>query len=195
MRSSAPRQNIGYTISPFWRTFTPQSGLWSLTRRVRQPQSGSGGRRRADRSEDDHRLPRCESIGRKACGAGGRLRPALGRASGRRLRRSTRARSPHPSMAYARSEKAIAGVMAHERRIDEACECATAEVGEHFSPLCASWASPRSSGRFTRDKTAEAAIINSLHSDLLVVGPPGAQRPAGRHVGREDPACQRRSLC
>ena len=33
-------------------------------------------------------------------------------------------------MAYARSEKAIAGVVAHERRVDEACECTTAEVGD-----------------------------------------------------------------
>src|SRR5580693_2809556 len=42
----------------------------------------------------------------------------------------------HPSMAYARSEKAIAGVVAHERRVDEACACTTTEVGDHFQALC-----------------------------------------------------------
>ena len=36
----------------------------------------------------------------------------------------------HPAFGYARSEKAIAGVLAHERRVDEACECTTSEVGE-----------------------------------------------------------------
>jgi hypothetical protein len=42
----------------------------------------------------------------------------------------------HPSMAYARSEKAIAGVLAHERRLEDACECTAGEVGEHFQSLC-----------------------------------------------------------
>ena len=78
----------------------------------------------------------------------------------------------HHSMAYARSEKAIAGVIAHERRIEDACECATAEMGEYFRTLCAEL---NVSGEFRaihRGKTAEAAIINSLHSDLLVIGHP-----------------------
>jgi nucleotide-binding universal stress UspA family protein len=78
----------------------------------------------------------------------------------------------HPSMAYARSEKAIGDVIAHERRIEDACECTTAEVGDYFRTLCAG---SNISGDFRpihRDKTAEAAIINSLHSDLLVIGHP-----------------------
>jgi len=78
----------------------------------------------------------------------------------------------HPSMAYARSEKAIAGVMAHERRIEDACECTTAEVGEHFRTLCARWNVSGDFRPIQRGKTAEAAIINSLHSDLLVIGHP-----------------------
>ena len=45
--------------------------------------------------------------------------------------------TPHPSVAYARSEKAIAGVIAHELRVADACECTTAEVGDHFRALCA----------------------------------------------------------
>ncbi len=78
----------------------------------------------------------------------------------------------HPSVAYARSEKAIAGVMAHERRIEDACGCTTGEVGDHFRSLCAKL---KVSGEFRpiqRDKTAEMAIINSLHSDLLIIGHP-----------------------
>ena len=80
--------------------------------------------------------------------------------------------TPHPSMAYARSEKAIAGVIAHERRLDDACECTTAEVGEQFPALCAELGVSAEFRPIHRDKTAEAAIINSLHSDLLVIGHP-----------------------
>src|ERR1700741_4397120 len=43
----------------------------------------------------------------------------------------------HPSIAYARREKAIAGVVAYERRVEGVCEGTTAQVGEHFQALCA----------------------------------------------------------
>jgi nucleotide-binding universal stress UspA family protein len=79
---------------------------------------------------------------------------------------------PHPSLAYARSEKAIAGVVAHERRIDDACECTTAEVGEWFRGLCADAGVTAEFRPIDRAKTAEVAIINSLHSDLIVIGHP-----------------------
>jgi nucleotide-binding universal stress UspA family protein len=78
----------------------------------------------------------------------------------------------HPSLAYARSEKAIAGVVAHERRIDEACECTTAEVGEWFLGLCDGLGVNAEFRPIDRAKTAEVAIINSLHSDLIVIGHP-----------------------
>jgi nucleotide-binding universal stress UspA family protein len=80
--------------------------------------------------------------------------------------------SLHPAMAYARSEKAIAGVVAHERRLDEACECAMAEVGDRFTALCAEREVSAEFRPINRAKTAEAAIIRSLHSDLLVIGHP-----------------------
>jgi nucleotide-binding universal stress UspA family protein len=80
--------------------------------------------------------------------------------------------TPHPSLAYARSEKAIAGVIAHERRVEDACECTTAEVGEHFQTLCAGLGVSSEFRPIQRGKTAETAIINSLHSDLLIVGHP-----------------------
>jgi nucleotide-binding universal stress UspA family protein len=79
---------------------------------------------------------------------------------------------PHPSVAFARSEKAIAGVVAHERRIDDACECTTAEVGEWFQALCAELGVDAQFRPIDRAKTAEVAIINSLHSDLIVIGHP-----------------------
>ncbi len=79
---------------------------------------------------------------------------------------------PHPSMAYARSEKAIAGVVAHERRIDDACECTTAEVGEWFQALCEKHGIHGEFRPIDRANTAAVAIINSLHSDLIVIGHP-----------------------
>jgi nucleotide-binding universal stress UspA family protein len=79
---------------------------------------------------------------------------------------------PHPSLAYARSEKAIAGVVAHERRIEETCEGACAEVGEYFRALCARLNIPGDYRPIQRERTAEAAVSNSLHSDLLVIGHP-----------------------
>jgi nucleotide-binding universal stress UspA family protein len=80
--------------------------------------------------------------------------------------------TPHPSVAYARSERAIAGVIAHERRVDEACECTTTEVCEHFQALCDGLGVSAEFRAIQRGKTAETAIINSLHSDLLVIGHP-----------------------
>lgn len=82
----------------------------------------------------------------------------------------------HPSMAFARSQKGMAGVVAHERRIDDACECATNEVGDRFAALCARMDVAAEFRPIKRDRTAEAAIISSLHSDLLVVGHP---QPSG----------------
>ena len=80
--------------------------------------------------------------------------------------------APHPSLAYARSEKAIAGVIAHEQRVADACECTSAEVGDHFRALCVRLGVSGEFRPIHRDKTEAAAIINSLHSDLLIVGHP-----------------------
>jgi nucleotide-binding universal stress UspA family protein len=79
---------------------------------------------------------------------------------------------PHPSTAFARSEKAIAGVVAHERRLDDACECTTAELGDWFRDLCAELGVDAEFRPIDRAKTVDVAIINSLHSDLIVVGHP-----------------------
>jgi hypothetical protein len=78
----------------------------------------------------------------------------------------------HPSMAYARSGKSMGGVIAHERRVEETCACTTEEVGEYFRTLCASLNVTCDFRPIHRDRPAETAIINSLHSDLLVIGHP-----------------------
>ena len=78
----------------------------------------------------------------------------------------------HPSMAYARSEKAIAGVVAHEQRVAEACEGTAGEVGDFFRSMCERLGVSGEFRPIQRDRCAETAIANSLHSDLLVIGHP-----------------------
>lgn len=78
----------------------------------------------------------------------------------------------HPSMAYARSGKSMGGVIAHERRVEEACACTTEEVGEYFRTLCGRLNVTCDFRPIHRDRPTETAIINSLHSDLLVIGHP-----------------------
>jgi nucleotide-binding universal stress UspA family protein len=78
----------------------------------------------------------------------------------------------HPSLAFARHEKAIAGVVAHERRVEGACQCTTAEVGEQFEALCAQLGLSFEFRPIERGREADKAIINALHSDLLVIGHP-----------------------
>ncbi|HWF75695.1 MAG TPA: universal stress protein [Caulobacteraceae bacterium] len=78
----------------------------------------------------------------------------------------------HPSAAFARSEKAMAQVVAHERRMDEACEGARDELGDWFLQQCATAGLSAEFRPITRDKTVDAAIISSLHSDLMIIGHP-----------------------
>jgi nucleotide-binding universal stress UspA family protein len=80
--------------------------------------------------------------------------------------------SSHPSMAYARSGKSMGGVIAHERRVEEACACTTEEVGEYFRTMCGRLNVSCEFRPIHRDRPAETAIINSLHSDLMVIGHP-----------------------
>jgi nucleotide-binding universal stress UspA family protein len=78
----------------------------------------------------------------------------------------------HPSMAYARSEKAIAGVIAHERKQLDQCECTSDEVCAHFRDLCARLKVSAEFRKIDRGNPAQMAIVNSLHSDLLIIGHP-----------------------
>jgi hypothetical protein len=174
----------------FWRTFGARSirGVWRF--RVWQPHLGWNGH--ASRTEDDYRLPRREPSGeRRAAKAA-----ALAQRWGAHLVGAYvvfNGVMPHPSMAYARSEKAIAGVVAHERRVDDACECTTAEVGEWFrNALRRPWRQRRvPSDRPGQDRRGGDHQLAAFRSDRD--RPPEPERPAGRHVGGEGAAGQRRA--
>jgi hypothetical protein len=56
--------------------------------------------------------------------------------------------------------------------VEHACECTASEVGEHFKALCMRLNVPGEFRCIERGRAAEKAIINSLHSDLLVIGHP-----------------------
>jgi nucleotide-binding universal stress UspA family protein len=77
-----------------------------------------------------------------------------------------------PSMSYARGREAIDQVITCERRLDAAAEATAALVGENFRSLCARMNVPAEFRSIGRGRTAGEAILNSLHSDLVVVGHP-----------------------
>jgi nucleotide-binding universal stress UspA family protein len=78
----------------------------------------------------------------------------------------------HPSACYARGHKAIDQVITHERQLDAAAKAAAALVRGNFLALCARLNIPGEFRSIGRGKTAEEALLNSLHSDLVVVGHP-----------------------
>jgi hypothetical protein len=78
-------------------------------------------------------------------------------------------------MSYAIGHKAIHGVFAYEQQLDAAAEAAAAVVGEHFRSLCSRLDVRGEFRPIVRRKAAEEAILNSLHSDLVVVGHPEPQ--------------------
>ena len=82
----------------------------------------------------------------------------------------------HPSHSFARGEKAVKGVFAEQRRVDVDAEAAAAQLGEYFHALCAGLDVAGEFRPVGRGQPAEEAIVNSLHSDLVVVGHP---RPSG----------------
>jgi nucleotide-binding universal stress UspA family protein len=78
----------------------------------------------------------------------------------------------HPSDSWAIGERAITQVIAHEKKVRADDEEVASQVGEQFVDLCSrsdvscefrgiSWRQP-----------AEDAILNALHSDLVIVGHP-----------------------
>ena len=79
---------------------------------------------------------------------------------------------PHPSTSFVRGDEAIRRVIAREDQLDAAADAAAALVGTHFRALCARSDVPGEFRPIGRGKTAEEAIVNSLHSDLIVVGHP-----------------------
>ena len=71
---------------------------------------------------------------------------------------------------FAVGEKAIHSVIAYAQRLD--AEAYAALVGEHFRSLCVRFNVDGEFRPIGRRKTAAEAILNSLHSDLVVVGHP-----------------------
>jgi nucleotide-binding universal stress UspA family protein len=76
------------------------------------------------------------------------------------------------SMDFAVGHKAIHSVVAYAQRLDAEAEASAAMLAEHFRSLCVRF---NVNGEFRpigRRKTAAEAILDSLHSDLVVVGHP-----------------------
>ena len=78
----------------------------------------------------------------------------------------------HPSTSFVRGEDAIRRVIACELQRGADADAAAALVGAHFRALCARANVPGEFRPIGRGKTAEEAILSSLHSDLAVVGHP-----------------------
>lgn len=77
-----------------------------------------------------------------------------------------------PSMSYARGREAARQVIEYEHQLDGAAEAAAAIVGAKFRAVCATYGVPCEFRQIDRGSSAEDAVINSLHSDLVVVGHP-----------------------
>jgi nucleotide-binding universal stress UspA family protein len=78
----------------------------------------------------------------------------------------------HPSTCYARGHSAIDQVIIDGRELDTVAEAASALLAQHFSALLAE---AGVSGEFRpagRGRSAEETILDSLNSDLIVVGHP-----------------------
>ena len=76
------------------------------------------------------------------------------------------------SMDFAVGHKAIHSVVAYAQRLDADAEASAAMLAEHFRSLCVRF---NVNGEFRpigRRKTAAEAILDALHSDLVVVGHP-----------------------
>jgi nucleotide-binding universal stress UspA family protein len=76
------------------------------------------------------------------------------------------------SMDFAVGVKASHSVIAYAQRLDADAEASAALVGEHFRSLCVRFNVDGEFRPIGRRKTAAEAILNSLHSDLVVVGHP-----------------------
>lgn len=73
------------------------------------------------------------------------------------------------SISYARGQDAIRQVIV---QLDASAEAAAVIVKAQFQALCTRLNVPGEFRRIGREESAEAAVVNSLHSDLVVVGHP-----------------------
>jgi len=80
--------------------------------------------------------------------------------------------TPHPSMCYVRGESAIRQVIVDECDLEAVAEAASVLLGRRFRALCAGASVPGEFRAIRRGRTEEEAVLNSLQSDLVVVGHP-----------------------
>ena len=77
-----------------------------------------------------------------------------------------------PSESWAIGERAFQAVIAHEKRLRADAEAVAAHVSEHFQGLCTGWNVAGELRRIDGHRPAQGAILNALHSDLVIVGHP-----------------------
>jgi nucleotide-binding universal stress UspA family protein len=80
--------------------------------------------------------------------------------------------TPHPSMCYVRGGSAIRQVIVDECDLEAVAEAASVLLGRRFRALCAGASVPGEFRAIRRGRTEEEAVLNSLQSDLVVVGHP-----------------------
>jgi nucleotide-binding universal stress UspA family protein len=80
--------------------------------------------------------------------------------------------TPHPSICYVRGDSAIRQVIVDECELEAVAEAASVLLRRRFRALCASANVPGEFRAIRRGRTAEEAVLNSLGSDLVIVGHP-----------------------
>jgi nucleotide-binding universal stress UspA family protein len=80
--------------------------------------------------------------------------------------------TPHPSICYVRGDSAIRQVIIDECELEAVAEAASFLLARRFRALCAGANVPGEFRAIRRGRTAEEAVLNSLQSDLVVVGHP-----------------------
>jgi nucleotide-binding universal stress UspA family protein len=78
----------------------------------------------------------------------------------------------HPSLAYARGEKAIRSVIVDRRADEDVAEAVAVLVGRRFTALCHARDVDAEFRVIRRDGADDDVILCSLHSDLVIVGHP-----------------------
>jgi len=77
-----------------------------------------------------------------------------------------------PSDSWAIGERAFQAVIAHEKRLRANAEAVAADVSEYFQGLCTRWNVAGELRRIDSHRPTQEAILNALHSDLVIVGHP-----------------------
>ena len=77
-----------------------------------------------------------------------------------------------PSESWAIGERAFQAVIAHEKKLRADAEAVAAQVSEYFQGLCTRWNVAGELRRIDSHRPAQEAILNALHSDLVIVGHP-----------------------